>query len=612
MALDDLRFRRVDTWDDAMDFAAWLGEDRRFLGVDTETTGLMPYHDVIRLVQFGDHRAGWALNFPEWKGLVADVLGRYDRPTVFHNALFDLKMFKAEGVHVPQRGVNDTMVLCFLNDPAARMDLKGASALYVGPQARVGQGALRAFMKGGGFDWATIPREAEAYWVYGALDTCLTAMLAEALWDKTAGAMRESYELNMAVIHVLRDAELTGMAVDEDYRSRAERKLREEIAGLESQIPVRASSDAEVREYLLSLGAVITETTDAGALSVDKHVLRRLLKEDPVRFAVADLVDQHRQKSRSLGNYIEKFADVSLGGLGVGGVLRCHAHPVGGRHGDGGNVGTVTGRLSVTDPPLQTLPRGRIVRDAIVARDGCRILQADFKAMELRALASMAGEPQMLEAFGRGEDLHDFVTAVLFGENWTKKQRATTKNVQFAKCYGAGIAQLAATAGLPEHEAQAVVDLYDDRFPAVARFMQSTIDHIMNQAGGRSGRGWVTLPDGSRLPVNGSEAYKGVNYLIQGGTAVANKRKLVELDAAGMGEFFRLSVHDEMLFEVPEADVEEARETIRQVMPDTRTYPGVTLEIDQDEVLRWGEHYRGPDYPAYIETEPAPWLAEAA
>jgi DNA polymerase I-like protein with 3'-5' exonuclease and polymerase domains len=102
-----------------------------------------------------------------------------------------------------------------------------------------------------------------------------------------------------------------------------------------------------------------------------------------------------------------------------------------------------------------------------------------------------------------------------------------------------------------------------------------------------------------------------VNYKIQGGTAVVTKEKIVELDAAGLGPFFRLAVHDELLYEVPEDLVPTAHEIVRRVMPDTRSFPGVTLEIEQDEVHRWGEHYRGDEYPAYVPTEPAPWLIES-
>lgn len=610
-ALDQLQFRRVETWNDAQDFMAWLGESRPWLGCDTETSGLLLYHDKVRLVQFGDARMGWALDYPEWKGLVADVFRNYEGRCVWHNALFDLKMLKADGIKTKQRLQHDTMVSCFLKDPGSRIDLKGAASLYVDSRARTGQSVLKDFMAAGGFSWGTVPRDAGPYWIYGVLDTCLTAMLAESLWSDTGGGpLREAYELNMAVIHILRDAEIAGMLVDEPYRLAAEAKLREELGGLEVEIPFTPSKDRQALEYLLSIGAEITERTASGNLSVDKFVLGRLVKEDPDRFRVAGVLNTWRQKARNLGTYIETMADVSLGGMTVDGVLRAHAHPVGGIDDSGKSRGTRTGRLSVTDPALQTLPKGRIVRDAIIAREGCHILQADYAGMELRALASMAGEVGMLEAFERGEDLHNFVASKIFGENFTKPQRGIAKNTSFCKAYGGGAAKIAETAGVPLHEAEAFVTLYEETFPALTTFMQSVVNDVMNQAGGRRGRGWVTLPDGTRLPVAGDEAYKGVNYKIQGGTAVAAKQKLVELDAAGLGEFFRLAVHDEFLFEVPEELVPEAKETIAQVMPDRRTYPGVVLEIDQDDIFRWGEHFAGPDYPMYVKTDPAPWRSD--
>jgi DNA polymerase I len=611
MGLEDLQFRRVETWDDACDFMSWLGESRPWLGCDTETSGLLLGDDQIRLVQFGDARMGWALDYPEWKGLVADVFRNYDGRCVWHNALFDLKMLKFDGVQTKQRFQHDTMVSCFLKDPGSRIDLKGAASLYVDSRARAGQSVLKDFMAAGGFSWGTVPREAGPYWVYGVLDTCLTAMLAESLWSDTGGGpLREAYELNMAVIHILRDAEITGLRVDEPYRAAAEAKLREELGGLEAEIPFTPSKDRQALEYLLSVGAEITERTDTGNLSVDKHVLGRLMREDPDRFRVAGLLNTWRQKARNLRTYIETMADVSRGGMTVDGVLRAHAHPVGGIDDSGKNRGTRTGRLSVTDPALQTLPKGRIVRDAIIAREGCHILQADYAGMELRALASMAGEVGMLDAFERGEDLHEFVASKIFGPGFTKPQRGIAKNASFCKAYGGGPAKIAETAGVPLSEAETFVAMYEETFPALTSFMQGVVNDIMNQAGGRRGRGWVTLPDGTRLPVQGDEAYKGVNYKIQGGTAVVAKRKLVELDAAGLGEFFRLAVHDEFLFEVPDAEIREAREILHHVMPDKTTYPGVVLEIESDVVYRWGAHFRGDDYPPYVETVDPEWIDE--
>jgi DNA polymerase-1 len=322
------------------------------------------------------------------------------------------------------------------------------------------------------------------------------------------------------------------------------------------------------------------------------------------RYPVARLIETYRSKDRELHSYLEKFRDVTEGGMAVDGVLRASTKPVGAK----------TGRQSVTDPPLQTLPRGRVVRDAIVARPGQRLILADFAGMEMRGLAACAREQAMLDAYTRGEDLHDFVARSLYGDDFTKEQRHTCKNAGFAKIYGAGLAKFAVTAKISEAEAEAFLTQYDRMFPRVSAYMQEMVNQVMETAGGhRSGVGWVELQDGRRLRVPANKAYVVVNYRIQGGMAVAAKKKVVELDNAGLGACFRLMVHDELAYEVPDEHAAEALNIIETVMPDRDSFPGVTLEIEADQVDRWGQHYRGSDdYPVYVETPDPEWLAEAA
>jgi DNA polymerase-1 len=557
--------------------------------------------DHIRLIQFADHDTAWAFDYKDWRGVARQVLRDYDGPIVCHNTLYDSKMLLADGLDLPQRLAHDTMIMAHLKNPAARMDLKGAATIYVDRRAQAGRGALEQAMAAGGWDWATVPLDLPAYWMYGAMDTLLTARLASTLWPEVATSYREAYELELAVIHCLRRAEVTGMAIDEDYRLRACAHLEREIDELRAHIPcTNPGSDRQVIELLHAQGARWDFRTERGNLSTDKEVLRWLAERG---FPVAALIEQYRSKTRMLTGYLYKIADVSQGGLAVGGAVRASTRPVGAR----------TGRMSVTDPPLQTLPRGRVVRDAFVARPGHRLLLADFAGMEMRALASDAREANMLAAYARGEDLHNFVASAAYGPDFTKKQRQVCKNAGFAKIYGAGVEKFAVTAGIEVADAASFLARYDELFPGVSSYQQAVVSRVMERAGGdRKGYGYVTLIDGRRLPVEAAKAYVAVNYRIQGSTAVATKRKIAELDAAGMGPFFRLAVHDELIYEVPDEHVPAAREVIRRVMPDTRSFPGVTLEIEQDEVSRWGEHYRGDEYPAYLPTEPAPWLAEAA
>lgn len=521
---------------------------------------------------------------------------------VAHNLLYDSKMLKADGVVIPQRLAHDTMVMGHLYDPAARMDLKGLATMHVDRRAAAGQQLLGSAMAQGGWGWDTIPVDVPAYWMYSTLDTCLTALLADALWTKTGGGpYSRPYELELAVIHCLREAELQGLLVDEVYRRQAELKLQEEIELLRPHIECQnPNSDKQVIELLQSKGAHLTELTEKGNLSVDKEVLRYIAKTQGI--AVATHIEKFRLLSRYLGNYIEKFAPVGVGkGMAAGGAIRASTRPCEAR----------TGRMSVTDPPLQQLPRGRVVRDALVAREGQCLVMSDFAGMEMRALASFAHEENMLAAYARGEDLHDFVARTLYGEGFTKPQRTICKNAGFGKVYGSGIAKFAVTAQISHEEAEAFLGQYNQLFPGVDAYLASTSALVLQRAGGRQGIGYVETIDGRRLPCEGDKPYKGVNYTIQGSCAVSVKEKIVELDAAGLGEFFRLAVHDELIFEVPTGIAAEVRRVIQRVMPDRRNFPGVTLEIDSDIVQRWGEHYRD-DFPAYIPTEPAAWLAQEA
>lgn len=596
-AFENIQLHLVQELDDVTRMMQWLGERREWLAVDVETTGLNAGCDRIRLVQFGDGQQGWALAYQDWRGVVKQVIERYQGKMVAHNLLYDSKMLKMDGIDLPQLWAHDTLTMAHLLQSNGNHQLKPLCVKHVDRRAAAGQELLHQAFSQGGWTWGTVPIHVPAYWMYSTLDTCLTALLAEKLWPLTGGGSHsEPYELELAVIHCLREAECAGMLIDEQYRQAASIKLRQELSELEPQLPVNANADRQVVEYLQSIGARWEVYTENGNLSVAKEVLDWLAPQ----FPVCKLISQYRLSYRLLNNYIEKVAEIGTPkGLAVNGVIRCNTRPVEAR----------TGRMSVTDPPLQQLPRGRIVRDAFVARPGRCLLTADFDNMEMRALASLSQDPRMLEAFSRGEDMHAFVAKAIWGDAYVRgTHRPLAKGVGFGKVYGAGVPKMAATAGTDVATMQAVNDRYEQLFPGVKTFMDMMTASIYEQAGGRKGMGYVTLQDGRKLPVEGDKAYASVNYRIQGGCAVTTKKKIVELDAAGLGDYFRLAVHDELIYEPPVELARDVQHVIEQVMPDTRDWPGVTLGIDSDIVDRWGAHYRD-DYEQYIPTEEAEWMA---
>jgi hypothetical protein len=207
----------VETFDEAESFVRWLGERRQILAVDTETGGLEWWKDGLRLVQFGDLSAGWAIPWHLWSGLILDVLGRYEGDIVFHNLKFDLKYLEHHGVTLNRAKLHDTRAMAHIIDPTKPTGLKPLAIRLIDNTAGSGQDDLKSAMAKNGWTWATVPHDLPAYWVYSALDTVLTAHLYAELFPQIVTGFREVYELEIASTLVLNDMEVRGARIDLDY-----------------------------------------------------------------------------------------------------------------------------------------------------------------------------------------------------------------------------------------------------------------------------------------------------------------------------------------------------------------------------------------------------------
>lgn len=585
----DLKITLVQSLDEALDLRAWLSDRRDFLAVDVETEGVNLGRDKIRLFQIGDTRRGFALAWEDWRGLVKDVLPQYRGKIAAHNLTFDLATMKRDGVHLQERLSHCTMIMAHLVNSGTRIGLKPTAARIVGPQALMGQGELEEAFQKYGWNWATVPLTYPAYWHYGVLDTCLTSAIAEHLYPLVQADYAEIYEIEMASIFVLCDARLRGMRVDLDYVQETRASMLAEMAELDertfSKIGLAPSSDKKVREYIESvaqqgpLGSWWPFRTEKGEVSVDDDALRFFESDFP------DLIPDLRRWRRCnflVGHYFDNILHNH-----VDSIVRPNIRQV-----------LRTGRMSITDPPLQTLPRGTDVRDAFIAREKHKIVQADFQQMELRGLAYYSQCRPMIEAFQRGEDMHSWVGAYVYHDGnqdrLTKLQRQVSKNVNFAKGYGAGDTKIAATAGVDVETIKEFQSKYDALFPEIKQFMQTLIGQ-MHQRHKADKQMWVKTVLGRRLVVDDEKPYVGVNYLNQGGmTGDILKLKIVELDAAGVGNYILLPVHDELLFDVPDEDIDDVLETVNRVMPERQLLGDCHLTIDTDVVERWGDHFRNP------------------
>jgi DNA polymerase-1 len=588
--LADVSLRRIESIDDVLELKRWFGERRPVLGVDTETGGLDWWREPLRTIQFGDAMTGWCLDARLWLGPAIELLRAYEGDLVMHNMKFDTHFLEVNGVPVHRSRLHDTRTMAHLIDPVKATGLKPVSARLIHRGAAAGGQLLKQGMQENKWTWATVPVEFGPYWQYAALDPVLTARLYELFKPTIDSTYREVYELEIASTLVLADMERRGAYVDLTYCRDMVSKLEPYLAELRSWIKhefgvANPGSDAQVIKYLNGLGIYWDKKTEKGNTACDKEVLGAI----PHPFALAVL--QYRDAQKLLSTYLMNYVDLT----DSDGYLHASINPLGAR----------TGRMSISRPSMQNLPRSQHPRNAFVPSPGRKLVLCDYDQIEMRLLAHFAQEEAMLAAIRYGDemtaaghsgyDVHSMNARGIYGlgmdEAVPKAKRQVTKNSGFAKIYGAGLAQFARTAGIPEHEAKAFLDLYDQRFPGVRRFQ----DQVIQVAAGRArtsedGYAWVKSPVGRRHPCEVRKMYKLTNYLIQGTAADVFKQAMVNLDLAGLSEYLILPVHDEAIADVPEDEAEEYGREMQKVMANTKDF-SVPLTTDMEVVDRWGIKY---------------------
>lgn len=572
--LSGVKLTLVEDGRDVENLLSWLGERRDWLGFDTETTGVNLGRDHVRLAQFGDRDHGWAIPLENygWGGAVTEVFKRYDRPIVMHNSIFDWSYMQRDGIHVPQAQVHDTMVMAQLVTSALPIGLKPTAARLVDRKAVTGQAVLKDAMKKQGWTWETVPLDYPGYWQYGALDPVLTCRIAEKLWPKVEERYLRSYEIEMAAIRALRDAQITGLRVDVPYAERMSVELGVEMQALAAQMPdndkgkLNPNSDKQLVEFLQQSGATLTKRTESGkSFSVEDDVL----KYWQPRIPILEQVRRYRYCMKLKSSYFDNML-----ALQTDETVHPSIRVLGAQK---------TGRMSITSPALQTLPKSKIGRSAFIARPGCTLMSCDFKGIEMRLLAHMAQDKQMMENYANDIDQHDWLA-----EN-AGVSRTVAKTAGFAKIYGAGESKFAISSGLPLTDAQNFLARYDELFPGVASFLERMANEVHASTDDKRW-GKVYTEFGRKLMVPKDKAYMGVNYRDQGTAGEVLKLKIAELDNAGLGEFIRLPIHDEILFEIPDEQVQEVGQTIHEVMPERQLF-SVNLEIDMETCRCWGDLY---------------------
>lgn len=545
-------------------FLAFINQDRRILGLDIETNAL-PWSQggVSRLVQFGDTTEGWAIPAEGWASLITFVLINYERDIVLHNGNYDIMYLWNDFGWVPRWDkIHDTMFMSKVMNRTTFNGLKPLSEHLIDARAGIGEKLLQADFDKYGWWWDTVPIELPSYWVYGALDPVLTAVLFEVLGRQLdeSGA-RRAYLIERAAMESIWAVQKHGMHVDRPYCDEQITKLTAENQEIAAKLRAAEgdewsiSSGDSMVALLQKKGIPLYKRTESGAkLALDKEVLEEFSWMDPL---LGD-IRLYRDNARMVSAYYQNFLNFSS-----------DEHPF--VHAEFKQMQAKTTRMSVIKPALQQIPsrseKSIKVRRSVVARPGHVLIACDLSQIEIRLFAEFAGDPELVEAIRQGLDVHSYVASKAFHVTTpTKQQRTFAKQVGLGALYGAGAARLSATLGVSPEEGQEIYDAVMTGFPAIKRYQAATerwakttlvngVARIPNHYGGI-----MTASEDDGLYVLG-------NYRIQSSAALYFKEAMLRCMAAGLRDFMTCFVHDEVVLEVPKSeDLDEVRHTVKEAM----------------------------------------------
>lgn len=561
----------------------WLStEDAKDeIAVDTEGTGLVIGKDRVKLVQVGGFTHGWAIPWHSWNGLFAEIVKKYEGRWIMHNSKYDAGMLSNQGetsVHIPRHKIDDTRVMSHVREPHMSTALKNQATRWVDPLAA----GLQTNLKETKWTWETVPWDYGPYWQYGALDTVLTRHLKDVHYPFIMADAPDAYYLENSVTWTLEKMERRGAHIDVPY---AREKFRAFLTFVEESerwiwdhYKVKAGSNAAIIEILEREGYVFTKATASGAKALDKEVLGHI--DHPL----AQTVLQRRQLQKLANTYLKHFIEEVDSD-------DCIHHSI-------NSLGARTSRMSMERPNLQNLPRkseanpaATTVRNSVSARPGHTLLMCDFDQIEMRLLAHLSSDPGLIAAFHSPNDFFVELARSMFDDPTLEKKdkrRQITKNAGYAKIYGAGIAKFALTAGVPEQTARAVMSRWDSLYPGTKRFSKA-VESVAWQRQRDEGVGYArSLLTKRRQVADQNKIYALVNYLIQGSAAEVFKSKILELDAAGLGDWMIAPVHDEIILDVPNENLEDAVHTLEKVMNDHKSF-SVPITASVSYGPRWGE-----------------------
>ena len=576
----EVAYDTILTWED---FDRWLArlQSAELVAIDTETTSLDELRAEIVGISFSVEPGTAAYvplqhcgpDAPEQLPL-GEVLARLKpwledatRPKLGQHIKYDRHVFKNHGIDV--RGyAHDTMLQSYVLEVHKPHGLASLAERHTGRtgisyEDLCGKGAKQ-------IPFAQVEVDKAA--AYSCEDSDQTLDVHRVLWPllQADEKLRGIYELEMASSERLFRIERNGVLIDAATLATQSHELGQRILQLEQEAydiagqPFNLGSPKQLGEIFFDkLGMPVVKKTATGARSTDEEVLEKLAEDYPLP---AKLLE-HRSLSKLKGTYTDKLAQL--------------ANPVTGRvHTHYAQAVAVTGRLSSNDPNLQNIPirtaEGRRVREAFVAPPGRVIASADYSQIALRIMAHLSGAQSLLDAFTNGLDVHRATAAEVFGVDVSQvssEQRRYAKVINFGLIYGMSSFGLAKNLGIETKVAAAYIDSYFQQYPGVRRYMDETKaaakanGYVETVFGRRLYLPEINSPNGPRR--SGAER-AAINAPMQGTAADLIKKAMVAvqdvLDAEKPGILMIMQVHDELVFELPESEVDWVRTEVPRLM----------------------------------------------
>jgi len=480
----------------------------------------------------------------------------------------------------------DTMIMAWLSDPGSKVGLDALAQKFFKYEMKPFKEMIK---KGENFSAVSI---SEATF-YAAEDAWMTFLLYKAIKKKMelgslTHLLKEAKSVEYPFINVLIRMEQLGIKVDQERLIVLQKQLSADLAALTEEIYVLAGTEFNIRSTQ-QLGVVLFQQlglkggkkTKTG-YSTNEAVLQSLKEEHPI----IEKILAYREYQKMLSTYVEPLLKLAKQDE----KSRIYTSFL--------QTGTATGRLSSKDPNLQNIPvrseLGRRVRDAFVAKEGYKLVSIDYSQIELRLLAHFSKDDALLEAFNQGVDIHMATAVKLFGEEEAKSKRNFAKSVNFGLLYGMGPKKLSAELGISQAEAKEIIANYFASFPTVKHFLEGIQEQVKID-------GYVETILGRRRffdyeSANGMQKAafmrESVNTVFQGSAADLIKLSMNQIDGMIQDEkldaFMLLQIHDELIFEIEEGQVEEVSKRFVHIMENIYEL-NVPLECSVSVGESWGE-----------------------